>query len=411
MWDEELEKAMLYYLIIEHEDYLLDENDFVSERNQKVIKAINELKAEKKEVSILSIKSKIKANQKQVLEYLSSLADYVRLTSADSVYNDLMELSKKRKLFKLLQEKTKDIADAESIDALAQNIVKQINSIEQINEKEKTFLEQVVNTATKMEEDSKSGTDYSLYTGITDLDNKTCGLHRQELTIIGARPGIAKTTLALQIAEHIAEKGIETAIISLEMSDMQIIQKMIAKKTKVNSYKMRMGTLEDKDLEKIGVASAEISQLPIHLITNAMTLQQIENITRKLKNKSNLGLLVIDYIQLIRNKGKFNNREQEVADITRTLKLLSLELDIPIIGLCQLSRNATRQEPTLADLRESGAIEQDADNVLFLYQEKEDEGSIVDVTLKIAKQRAGELGKVSLKFNKTMSEFKGVMRC
>lgn len=411
MWDEELEKVMLYYLIIEHEDYLLDENDFVSERNQKVIKAINELKAEKKEVSILSIKSKIKANQKQVLEYLSSLADYVRLTSADSVYNDLMELSKKRKLFKLLQEKTMDIADAESIDALAQNIVKQINSIEQINEKEKTFLEQVVNTATKMEEDSKSGTDYSLYTGITDLDNKTCGLHRQELTIIGARPGIGKTTLALQIAEHIAEKGIETAIISLEMSDMQIIQKMIAKKTKINSYKMRMGTLEDKDLEKIGVASAEISQLPIHLITNARTLQQIENITRKLKNKSNLGLLVIDYIQLIRNKGKFNNREQEVADITRTLKLLSLELDIPIIGLCQLSRNATRQEPTLADLRESGAIEQDADNVLFLYQEKEDEGSIVDVTLKIAKQRAGELGKVSLKFNKTMSEFKGVMRC
>lgn len=411
MYDEELEKAMLFYLIFENEEYLLDENDFVNDRNQKIIKAINELKAEKKDISMLSVKSKIKANSKQVLEYISSLGDYVRTSSSEDIYNQLIELSKKRKIFKILQEKTMDIADAESIDALAQDIIKQINSIEQINEKEKTFLEQVVNTAIKMEEDSKNGTDYSLYTGITDLDNKTCGLHRQELTIIGARPGIGKTTLALQIAEHIAEKGIETAIISLEMSDMQIIQKMIAKKTKINSYKMRMGILEDKDLEKIGVASAEISQLPIHLITNARTLQQIENITRKLKNKSNLGLLVIDYIQLIRNKGKFNNREQEVADITRTLKLLSLELDIPIIGLCQLSRNATRQEPTLADLRESGAIEQDSDNVLFLYQEKEDEGSIVDVTLKIAKQRAGELGKVSLKFNKTMSEFKGVMRC
>ena len=411
MYDEELEKAMLFYLIFENEEYLLDENDFVNDRNQKIIKAINELKAEKKDISMLSVKSKIKANAKQVLEYISSLGDYVRTSSSEDVYNQLIELSKKRKIFKILQEKTMDIADTESIDALAQDIIKQINSIEQINEKEKTFLEQVVNTATKMEEDSKNGTDYSLYTGITDLDNKTCGLHRQELTIIGARPGVGKTTLALQIAEHIAEKGVETAIISLEMSDMQIIQKMIAKKTKINSYKMRMGTLEDKDLETIGVASAEISQLPIHLITNARTLQQIENITRKLKNKSNLGLLVIDYIQLIRNKGKFNNREQEVADITRTLKLLSLELDIPIIGLCQLSRNATRQEPTLADLRESGAIEQDADNVLFLYQEKEDEGSIVDVTLKIAKQRAGELGKVSLKFNKTMSEFKGVMRC
>ena len=135
----------------------------------------------------------------------------------------------------------------------------------------------------------------------------------------------------MQIAEHIAEKGIETAIISLEMSDVQIIQKMLSKKTRINSYKMRMGTLEDKDWEKIAEATTQIPKLPIHLITNAKTLQHIENKARKLKNKNNLGLLIIDYIQLIKNKGKFNNREQEVADITRTLKLLSLELDIPII--------------------------------------------------------------------------------
>lgn len=195
------------------------------------------------------------------------------------------------------------------------------------------------------------------------------------------------------------------------MSNTQIIQKMLAKRTRVNTYKMRLGTLEDDDFAKIGVACGEMSGLPIHLITNARTLQHIENITRKLKNKNNLGLLIIDYIQLIKNKGKFNNREQEVADITRTLKLLSLELKIPIIGLCQLNRNASRQEPMLSDLRESGAIEQDADNVLFLYQEKEQEGTVIDTTLKVAKQRAGEIGKVYLKFNKAMSEFKGVMRC
>ena len=215
----------------------------------------------------------------------------------------------------------------------------------------------------------------------------------------------------MQIAERIASKGVETAIISLEMSDYQIIQKILSKKTRVNSYKMRLGTLEDQDLAKIGQACGEIATLPIHLITTARTLQQIENIVRKLKNKNDLGLLVIDYIQLIKNKGKFNNREQEVADITRTLKLLSLELKIPIIGLCQLNRNATRQEPMLSDLRESGAIEQDADNVIFIYQEKEQEDSIIDVTLKIAKQRAGEIGKTYLKFNKAMSEFKGVIRC
>lgn len=411
MYDEELEKAMLYYLIFEKEEYLLDENDFISDRNKRIIKAINELKAEKKEVSMLSINTKIKANAEQVLKYISTLNEYAIGTRANNVYDRLMELSKKRKLFDLMQNRIVEIAECEDIDIFSQEIVKEINKLEAVNEKEKTFLQQVVDVATKMENDSKKGMDYSLYTGLQDLDKITCGLHNQELTIIGARPGIGKTTLALQIGEYIASKGVETAIISLEMSDIQIIQKMLSKKTRINSYKMRMGILEVDDWEKITQASVEISQLPLHLITNARTLQHIENIAIKLKNKNNLGLLIIDYIQLIKNKGKFNNREQEVADITRTLKLLSLELDIPIIGLCQLSRNATRQEPTLADLRESGAIEQDADNVLFLYQEKEQEDNVVDVTLKIAKQRAGETGKIYLKFIKAMSEFKGVMRC
>jgi len=187
MWNEELEKAMLYYLIFEHEDYLLDENDFVSERNQKIIRAINELKAENKEISILSIQAKIKANQKQVLEYISSLSEYVRLTNSDSVYNALIELSKKRKMFKILQKKLTEISDCENIDILAQEVVKQINQIEQINEKEKTFMQQVIEVVTKMEEDSKRGMDYSLYTGLQDLDNKICGLHKQELTIIRSK--------------------------------------------------------------------------------------------------------------------------------------------------------------------------------------------------------------------------------
>lgn len=331
MWDEEVEKAMLYYIIFEKEDYLLDEEDFVNERNKKIIKAINELKAEKQEVSMMSIKSKIKANGKQVLDYLAVLGDYIRTSTADNIYARLIELSKKRKLLRLLEIEKENVTDCDNVDILAEKIIKEINKIEQINEKEKTFLQQVVDVMGQIEENTLKGTDYSLYTGITDLDNIMCGLHRQELTIIGARPGVGKTTFALQIAEYIASKGIETAFISLEMSDFQIIQKMLIRRTKVNSYKMRLGTLEEQDLEKISIAGEEIAELPIHLITNARTIQHIENIARKLKNKNNLGLLVIDYIQLIKNKGKFNNREQEVADITRTLKLLSLELDIPII--------------------------------------------------------------------------------
>lgn len=411
MSDEELEKAMLYYLIYEQEDYVLDETDFAFERNKRIIKAINELKAEKKEISIISLQSRISANNKQVIEYLTSLSEYVYATTADYIYNQVIELSKKRKLMELLQKSITELMEVENIDIFMQDKIKQINKIAEIDEKEQTFVEQVVETSTEIEKNTLQKPDYTLYTGITDLDKMICGLHKQELTIIGARPGVGKTTLALQIAEHIAERGTETAIISLEMSDTQVIQKLISRRARINSYKMRMGTLETKELEQVGIVSAEIAELPIHLITKARTIQHIENIARKLKNKNNLGLMVIDYIQLIKNKGKFNSREQEVADITRTLKLLSLELNIPIIGLCQLNRNAARQEPTLADLRESGAIEQDADNILFLYQEAESTETVVDITLKLAKQRAGETGKISLKFNKANSEFREVIRC
>ena len=188
MYDEELEKAMIYYLIFEQEDYLLDENDFAGDRNKKIIKAINELKAEKKEISMLSVKSKIKANSKQVLEYLTTLSEYIRTSSAETVYNQLISLSKKRKLFKLMQEKLKDVPECEDVDVLAQEIIKSVNSIEQINEKEKTFVEQVVGTMEQIEKNTIQKNDYSLYTGIQDLDQKTCGLHKQELTIIGARP-------------------------------------------------------------------------------------------------------------------------------------------------------------------------------------------------------------------------------
>lgn len=411
MYNEELERAILYYVIFEQEEFVLDENDFVNDRNKRIIKAINELKAEKQEVSMISIQSKIKANKTQVLDYISKLGEYIALTSANTVYNQLISLSKKRKLFRLLQVKAQEISECENIDILAEDVIKQINQIEQVNEKEQTFTEKVINTMSDIEKSVLEDKDYSLYTGMIDLDKLICGLHQEELTIIGARPGVGKTTFALQIAENIAEKGVETAIISLEMSDTQLIQKMISRKTRINSYKMRLGTLETKELEQVAYAGAEISKLPIHLITNARTLQHIENIIRKLKNKNNLGLVVIDYLQLIVNKGKFNNREQEIANITRTLKLLSLELKIPIVALCQLNRNASRTEPSLSDLRESGAIEQDADNVIFLYQEKEDENGIVDVTVKVAKQRAGEIGKVYMKFNKINSEFRRVIMC
>lgn len=197
MYDEELEKAMLFYLIFEQEEYLLDENDFVSDRNKKIIKAINELKAEKQVISMLTVKSKIKANQGQVLVYLASLGDYIITSNAETVYNKLIELSKKRKIQKIIQEKLTEIQECENISILSQELIKQINQVEQINQKEETFVEQVMNVVEQIEKNTKEKKDYSLYTGITDLDNIMCGLHKEELTIIGARPRNRKNNICI----------------------------------------------------------------------------------------------------------------------------------------------------------------------------------------------------------------------
>lgn len=191
------------------------------------------------------------------------------------------------------------------------------------------------------------------------------------------------------------------------MSDTQLIQKMIARTGNVKSYRMRMGTIEDEDWDKISKAIGKLSELKFNTNSKIRTIQKLELEARKLKNKGKLDLLIIDYIQLLKSKDKFNSREQEVADISRRLKLMSLELDIPVIALCQLNRNASNNEPNLSDLRESGSLEQDADNVIFLHQENS-ESNIV--TLKIAKQRAGEIGKVAVAFKKDISTFVNLER-
>lgn len=207
----------------------------------------------------------------------------------------------------------------------------------------------------------------------------------------------------MQLAENIASKGKNIAYVSLEMSDEQIIQKMMSRGTRINSRKIRNGDLNDEQLTQLMNECAKISELPISILTKTNTIQKIEIEARRMKNKGQLDLLIIDYLQLLRNVGSFRSREQEVADISRTLKLLSLELDIPIIALCQLNRNASKNEPTLADIRESGAIEQDADNVIFLYSDNRDQDDIITVDLQ--KQRTGNIGTLKLKFFKHNSEF------
>lgn len=409
MQDEEIEKAMLYYLIFENYECELIDTDFTTRLNKKIFRAIQNLKQAKEEITMLTVKNKL-TDEKNILSYLATLSENIYSTTAESVYKKLIELTKKRQMQKLLNESVAKIKDAENIDIDIEKVIKELNKIEDREIKEESLKEQIIDTLDMIEKNMKNKNDYSLYTGMLDLDQLTCGLHNEELTIIGARPGMGKTTFALQIADYIAKKKIPVMFISLEMSEEQIITKLIAKDTRINSTKMRLGTLNDQEAVKVYEAGAELEERPLYITSNLRTIQQIEVEARKLKNKKNIGLIIIDYIQLIKSSQKFNLREQEVADITRTLKLLTLELKIPIIGLCQLNRNATRQEPMLSDLRESGAIEQDADNVIFIYQEEETDAAAPVVTIKLAKQRAGSTGKVNMIFRKVYSEFVNIIR-
>ena len=409
MQDEEIEKAMLYYLIFENYECELIDADFTTRLNKKIFKSIQSLKQAKEEITMLTVKNKL-TDEKNILSYLATLSENIYSTTAESVYKKLIELTKKRQMQKLLNESATKIKDAENIDIDIEKVIKELNKIEDREIKEESLKEQIIDTLDMIEKNMKNKNDYSLYTGMLDLDQLTCGLHNEELTIIGARPGMGKTTFALQIADYIAKKKIPVMFISLEMSEEQIITKLIAKETRINSTKMRLGTLTDQEAVKVYEAGAELEEKSLYITSNLRTIQQIEVEARKLKNKKNIGLIIIDYIQLIKSSQKFNLREQEVADITRTLKLLTLELKIPIIGLCQLNRNATRQEPMLSDLRESGAIEQDADNVIFIYQEEETDAAAPVVTIKLAKQRAGSTGKVNMIFRKVYSEFVNIIR-
>lgn len=405
MSDIALEKAILFYIIFQNEDYDLTEKDFIDYKNKLIIKTIMQLKAKKEEITMLAINEKLQNNE--ILEYLAHLGDFITTESAETIYYKLKEYTKKREVFDLLKENQIKIHNTDNIDVFIEKTINQMQKIEFQTQKDESFISQVIQTAEEIEKNINKKEDLSLYTGYFELDDLTDGLHNGELTVIGARPGVGKTTFSLQLAEYIAKKGKNVCYVSLEMSEIQMIQKLLSLRTGVNSRKIRNGDMTEDEKMLVGTECMQLGELNFKLITKASTIQQIEISARRLKNKNKLDLLIIDYLQLLRNNGKFNSREQEVADISRTLKLLSLELDIPIIALCQLNRNASKQAPTLADIRESGSIEQDADNVIFLYQENQ-ENDIVTVDLQ--KQRAGNIGKIELKFYKSLSKFISIER-
>jgi replicative DNA helicase len=255
-------------------------------------------------------------------------------------------------------------------------------------------------------------------TGFKDLDEMTAGLQDSELIVIAGRPSMGKTSFALNLSQFAAiERGIPIAIFSLEMSKDQVVQRLLCSEARVDGSKLRTGYLSESDWPKLATAAGILADAPIYIDDSAsITILEMKAKARRLKSEVNLGLIIIDYLQLIQGPRGVENRQQEIASISRSLKALAKELKIPVIALSQLSRAPEMRKdrrPTLADLRESGAIEQDADVVLFLYRPEQYErsGSKEDVAeIIIGKQRNGPTGTIELYFRKECTTFENLTR-
>ena len=251
-------------------------------------------------------------------------------------------------------------------------------------------------------------------TGFSGIDRMTSGLHNSDLLILAARPAMGKSAFAINIATSVAKSGVPVAIFNLEMSKEQVVNRILASEAMVDSNKLRTGQLDDNDWMKLASTSGILSDTPIYIDdTPGISIMEIRTKCRKLKMEKDIGLVVIDYLQLITASGKKNSsREQEISEISRSLKILAKELNIPVIALSQLSRSAEKRQddkrPMLSDLRESGAIEQDADIVMFIYREdyynpEIPEKNVAEIIF--AKHRGGSTGTVKLKWLGNYTKF------
>jgi replicative DNA helicase len=253
--------------------------------------------------------------------------------------------------------------------------------------------------------------------GFVDLDNLTAGLQNSNLIIVAARPSFGKTSLALNIAQQAAtDHHVPVAIFSLEMSRTELVQRLVCAEALVDVSKLRRGHLNDQDWSRLATAVGRLADAPIFIDdTESVTVLEIRAKARRLKQKSGLGLVIIDYLQLMSGPRRSENRQQEISEISRSLKILARELEVPVIAVSQLSRAVeSRQDkrPMLADLRESGAIEQDADVVMFIYRDEVYNADSTDkgtAEILLAKHRNGPVGRLKLTFLENYTKFANYM--
>ena len=403
--DIEAEQAIIGSMLTDKDAVIsaievLKPQDFYREDNKTIYEAILNLYSRSEPVDIITVRAELESMGKLDnvggLEYLAELPEKVPTTANASKYikiveekstlrnliktaNDIMEGAEK-KIFNIMQDK-----EQKSYSPLKDVLVESFTKLEELYNRKQHIT--------------------GVPSGFTDLDYRTAGFHGSELILIAARPAMGKTAFALNIASNAALRAnVPVAVFSLEMSKEQLVNRILSSESMVDSNKIRTGKLEEDDWSKLAETIGPLSEGEMYIDdTPGISITEIRAKCRKLKIEKNIGLVVIDYLQLIQGTGKRNgSREQEISEISRSLKILAKELDVPVIALSQLSRAAEQRpdhRPMLSDLRESGAIKQDADIVMFLYRDDyynqdSEKKNIAEVI--IAKHRGGSTGTVEL---------------
>ncbi len=431
--DIEAEQAVIGSMLTDKDAVIsaiekLKEDAFYREDNKLIYSAILSLYNRAEPIDVITLKNELQTNGNLEkvggLEYIVELPEKVPTTANVEKYIKIVE---EKAVLRNLIKTANEIIDigydqTEEVEDIVDNAEKKIfNMIQGRNVKGYIPIKEVlIDSFTNLEKlYNQKGALSGISTGFYDLDKKTTGLHGSELIVLAARPGMGKTALALNIATHVAIKeNLPVAIFSLEMPKEQLANRILSSEAMVDSNKIRTGKLEDSDWAKIAESLGTLSDANIYIDdTGDISSMEIRARCRKLKLEKGLGLVVVDYLQLIQGNGRRNgSRENEISEISRSLKLLARELNVPVIALSQLSRGAEKREdkrPMLSDLRESGAIEQDADIVMFLYRddyynpESENKNK---AELMIAKNRSGSTGTTQLYWLGNYTKFGNIDR-
>jgi replicative DNA helicase len=428
----EAEMAVLGAMLIEEDAIplvieMVDPSCFYKESNKKIFEAILSLYDNHKVVDLITLTEELK--RKNVLDdvggasYLTSLVDGV--PTAANVQHYARIVKEKSILRSLINNATQIVKEGyeseDNVDELldrAERLIFEISDhrAEASYAHLKDIIKDSIEAIDKLYQRKAHVT--GIPTGFIDLDIKTAGLQSSDLIVVAGRPSMGKSAFAISVAEHVGVmERIPVGFFSLEMAKEQLVQRMLCSHARVDAHKVRSGYLSPSDWPRLTAAAGKLSEAPIYIDdTPAISALELRAKARRLKSHHDIKLLIVDYLQLMRGSAKSENRQQEISEISRSIKALARELNVPIIAISQLSRAVeTRQDhrPQLSDLRESGAIEQDADLVLLLLREEyytptEENKGIAEAI--IAKQRNGPVGSIKLAFIKEYMRFENLVR-